>query len=345
MSFLHPHLLLLTLLAPLAAWAAHRLWRRRLGAAEEWASRGLWSRLLAGWQPGRIALSVALVAVGALGAALALAQPRWGTALETVEREGVDVIYVLDASLSMGVTDATPSRLAVAKTLIRRLIRESPGNRLGLVGVQGEGIVLSPLTTDVAVIDLVLDGVEPGSLPVQGTELRHALELLPRLYPPGSERHRAAVILSDGEDHGGGMGTSLQGLAEAGVVVHAVGIGTPEGAPVPLPGAAGAPVVKRRADGSLVISSLREEVLEQITRATGGVYLRATDGARSLRPILAALDSMDTHHLETSTVSTRAERFQWPLALAALGLLLHLALPPFRPVARRRGGAPAEEVP
>lgn len=341
MSFLHPNFLLLTLLAPLAGWGAHRLWRRRLEAAEEWASRGLWSRLLPAWQPGRIGLSVVLVSVGVLGATLALAQPRWGTALETVERNGVDVIYVLDGSLSMGVTDATPSRLAVAKTLIRRLIRETPGNRLGLVGVQGEGIVLSPLTTDVAVIDLVLDGVEPGSLPIQGTELRHALELLPKLYPPGTERHRAAVILSDGEDHGGGMATSLQGMVEAGIVVHAVGIGTPEGAPVPLPGTQ---EVKRKADGSMVISSLREEVLEQVTRATGGVYIRATDGARSLRPILVALDSMDTHHLETSTVSTRAERFQWPLALAALGLLLYLALPPFRPVGRRRGGAPAEEV-
>jgi len=356
MSFLHPNLLLLTLLAPLAGWGVHRLWRRRLEATEAWASRGLWNRLFAGWEPGRLSLSVTLVALGVLGATLALAQPRWGTSRETVEREGVDVVYVLDASLSMGVPDATPSRLAVAKTLIRRLIRETPGNRVALVGAQGDGIVLAPLTTDVAVVDLVLDGVEPGSLPMQGTELRRALDLLPRLYSPGSERHRAAVILSDGEDHGGGLAASLQALAQAGIIIHAVGIGTPEGAPVPLPGAtptsagptgraAPGQAVKRRADGSVVISSLHEEVLEQITRATGGVYLQATDGARSLRPILAALDSMDTHHLETSTVSSRAERFQWPLALAALALLLHLALPPFRPVARGAAGGRAEEVP
>lgn len=360
MSFLHPNLLLLTLLAPVAGWGVHRLWRRRLEATEAWASRGLWNRLLAGWRPGRLAQSAALVALGVLGATLALAQPRWGIARETVERQGVDVVFVLDASLSMGVLDATPSRLEVAKTLIRRLIRETPGNRVALVGAQGDGIVLAPLTTDVAVVDLVLDGVEPGSLPTQGTELRRALDLLPKLFPPESGRHRAAVILSDGEDHGGGLAASLQALVQAGIVVHAVGIGTPEGAPVPVPGATVPPddpagremaagvvgqAVKHRADGSVVISSLHGEVLEQITRATGGVYFQAVDGGRSLRPVLAALGSMDTHHLETSTVSSHAERFQWPLALAALALLLYLALPPFRPVATRAAGGRIEEAP
>ena len=282
---------------------------------------------------------MALFAVAVLGAGLALAQPRWGASEETVRREGLDVVYVVDASLSMGASDVLPSRLDVARTLVRRLIREMPGNRAALVGAEGDGVVLTPLTTDVAVVDLILDGLEPGSLPTPGTQLGHALDRIPELFSPGSGRHRAAVLVSDGEHHGGGLEPSVRPLAEAGVVVHTIGIGTRRGAPVPLgtsaPGAAGGVSeasrgVKRHEDGSPVVSTLHEEVLERIADATGGVYLHAVDGGRSLRPILAALGGMDRRTVETTTVDTRAERFQWPLAAAVMALLLHLALPPFR---------------
>jgi Ca-activated chloride channel family protein len=328
MSFARPELLALAVLAPAAALAAAALWRRRLAAAEAWAARGLWDRLLAGHSPARIAFSVALLALAVLAAALALARPLWGETRERVEREGVDVVVVLDASLSMGAVDVRPSRLAVAETLVRRLVQEIPGHRVALVGAEGEGVVMAPLTTDGAVIDLLLDGIEPGSLPIPGTGLADALDRVPGLFPPGTERHRAAVVVSDGEDHGGGLAEAAARLAEAGVVVHAIGIGTPAGAPVPLPGQPGE--VRRRRDGSVVISRLHEELLDELARATGGVYLRATDPARSLRPVVAALDAMDRRVHDAGWVESRGERFQWPLAAAVAALLGHLALPPFR---------------
>ncbi len=335
MTFARPELLALAVLAPAVALAAAALWRRRLRAAEAWASRGLWDRLLPGHSPGRLALSVGLLAAAVLAVGLALARPRWGETRERVEREGVDVVVVLDASLSMGAQDVRPSRLSVARTLIRRLVQETPGHRVALVGAEGDGVVMAPLTTDGAVIDLLLDGIEPGSLPTPGTRLGSALDRVPGLYPPGTERHRAAVLVSDGEDHGGGLAAAVARLRESGVVVHALGLGTPEGAPVPLPGRPGE--VRRRRDGSVVISRLHEEVLEELVRATGGVYLRATDPARSLRPVVAALDAMDRRAHEVTRVDSRGERFQWPLALAVAALLGHLALPPFRLGRRRRG--------
>lgn len=340
MTFAHPTLLLLALLAPVAALAAAVLWRRRLKAAEAWAARGLWPRLLAGYSGRRLALSVLLLALAVLGAGLALARPRWGESRERVAREGVDVVVVLDASLSMGARDVPSSRLEVAETLVRRLVQSMPGNRVGLVAVAGDGVVMSPLTLDAAVIDLLLDAVEPGSLPSQGTRLADALERVPELFPPGTERHRAAVLLSDGEDHGGGIGEAVARLSEAGVVVHVLGVGSPDGAPVPLPDRPGE--VRRRRDGSVVISRLHPEVLDEIARATGGVYLRALDPARNLRPILAALAKMDTRAHETTGVDTRAERFQWPLGLAAAALLAYLALPAF---GHRTGATPGETRP
>lgn len=349
-TFARPELLALALMAPLVAAAAAVLWRRRLRAAEAWAARPLWGRLLGRFSRRRLALSVTLLSVAVLGAGLALAQPRWGESLQTVERRGVDVVLVLDSSLSMGARDVAPSRLAVAETLVRRLVQAMPGHRVALVAAEGDGVVMAPLTTDAAVIDLLLDGVEPGSLPVPGTRLGDALERLPELYPPGDAsgalsgsasgsgsgagRHRAAILLSDGEDHGGGLDDRIGRVVEAGVVVHAVGIGTPDGAPVPLPGSPGA--VRRRRDGSVVISRLHEEVLESIARGTGGVYLRATDPGRDLGPILSALDSMERRAYETTELETRAERFQWPLGVAVVALLGHLVLSPF--VGKRRTG-------
>ncbi len=334
MTFGAPHFLWLALLAPavaaLAAWA----WRRRLAADAAWASRGLWDRLLADYRPRRLALSVALLALAVLGAALALAQPRWGTSRQKVERQGVDVVFVLDSSLSMGAFDAQPSRLYVAKALVRRMAEAMPGNRVALVQDEGEGMALTPLTLDGAVIDLLLDTVEPGSLPDPGTQIASGLETALKLFGQGSEKHRTIVLLSDGEDWGGGLERAAGRLHDEGVVVHAVGIGTPQGAPVPIPGAAGE--FKHDENGKMVISQLHEEILEGIARATGGAYLRATSAATDPAPILARIESMQKRTLESDTLDTREERFQWPLAAAVLALLLYLAVPPFAASDKRR---------
>jgi Ca-activated chloride channel family protein len=332
MSFADPRLLGLALLAPAVAAAAAWLWRRRLAADAAWAARGLWDRLLDAYRPRRLALSVAALALAVLGTALALARPRWGTGSERVERKGVDVVFVLDSSLSMGAFDVQPSRLYVAKALVRRMAEAMPGNRVALVQDEGEGLVLTPLTLDGAVLDLLLDTVEPGSLPEPGTQLAPGLEAALRLFGQGSQKHRVIVVLSDGEDWGGGIERAAGRLREEGVAVHAVGIGSPQGAPVPIPGAQGE--FKRDENGRVVVSRLHEETLESLTRATGGTYLRATSAAADPAPILARIDSMQKRTLASDTLDTLEERFQWPLALAVAALLLYLAVPPFAPAAR-----------
>ena len=328
MRFANPTFLWLLLLAPLAAAVAGWLWRRRLAADAAWAARGLWDRLLPAYAPRRLALSVASLVLVVLGASLALARPRWGGARQAVERKGVDVVFLVDSSLSMGALDVRPSRLFVAKSLVRRMAREMPGNRVGLVQAEGDGVMLAPLTLDGAVLDLLLDTIDPGSLPTPGTELATGLETSLRLFGEGREKHRALVILSDGEDHGGGLETEISRLNEEGVVVFAFGIGTPEGAPVPIPGAGGE--TKRDADGSIVISRLHEDVLEKLAQATNGSYLRVANAAADPAPILRRIDRLEKRTIESQTVTTEEERFQWPLGFAVLALLLHLAAGPFK---------------
>jgi Ca-activated chloride channel family protein len=333
MTFAEPDLLWLALLAPAAAGAALWLWRRRLAADAAWAARGLWDRLLATYRPGRLALSVAALALAVLGTGLALARPRWGEGEQKVERKGVDVVFLVDSSLSMGARDIVPSRLAAAKVLVRRLAEAMPGNRMGLVQAEGTGLVLAPLTVDGAVIDLLLDTVEPGSMPTPGTELAPGVDAALKLFGEGREKHRALVLLSDGEDFGGGLAAAADRLKEEGVVVYAFGIGTPDGTTVPVPGS-GSPKLDEH--GKVVVSRLHEETLETLTRATGGLYQRATSAGTDPKPIVARIEAMEKRTLESDTVNTREERFQWPAAVAALALLCYLAVSPFAPRAGRR---------
>ncbi len=336
MSFAEPRLLLLLLAAPAAAALAGWAWRSRLRAQSEWAGFGLWRRLGAGDPRRRTALAVVCLTIAILGTALGLARPRWGERTETVERQGVDIVFVLDSSLSMAAPDVSPSRLFAAKALLRRLVEDLPGNRVALVQAEGEGVVMTPLTVDAAVIDLLLDTVAPNSLPTPGTVLGAPLEQAMQLFPPGGKKHRAVILLSDGEDQGGGLENAATKLRDAGVTVHTIGIGTPQGSPIPLLGEPNA--FKRDREGRVVVSRLGEKALEALAEATGGTYLRATTPAADLTPVVTRVRAMEKRSLDSQSVSTLEERFQWPLLAAVGALALLLVARPFPPFGFPSGG-------
>ena len=342
MEFGRPELLWLLLLAPAVGLLAHLAWRKRLAAMTAWAGRGLWNRLLPGFDRRLLILQAVLFALAAAGVAATLAQPRWGASEQQVERQGVDIVFVLDTSLSMATPDVQPSRLWVAQTLIRRLVNDLPGHRVALVQAEGDGVVLIPLTDDTAVIDLLLDAVLPGSLPTPGTEIAPALDRARELFPAEGSKHHVMILLSDGEDHGSALEEAVDALEEAGVVAHAIGVGTREGQPLELPfaaqenqgrGDAGGEVeYKRDETGKIVVSRLVESTLEEISRATDGVYVRATSAAADLSPVVGRIEEMEKRTYGSEVVSTLEERFQWPLALAVGALLLQLTAAPFHRV-------------
>ncbi|MEM7351151.1 MAG: VWA domain-containing protein [Acidobacteriota bacterium] len=337
MDFAAPHWLWPLTALPLLAIAVAFCWRRRLRATAAWAARGLWDRLLPTYHPRRLLLCNALLLLTLAGTVLALARPRWGATEQQIERRGVDLVFVLDTSLSMSSTDLAPSRLWVAQTLIRRLVEALPGHRVALVQAEGDSVVMMPLTSDAGAIELLLDAVQPGSLPVPGTDLETALQRGSDLFPGDSEKHRAMIVLSDGEDHGAGLGSLSGRLREAGVVVHAIGIGTLEGRPLELPrhSAADRLEYKRDKDGQVVVSRLIEEALIDISRDTGGVYLRATGAATDTQALTDSIQSMDRQTYDSEWATLREERFQWPATLSAAALTLLLGLSPFSRSVRR----------
>lgn len=328
MNFAEPRLLALLAAAPVCALLAGWITARRLRAERAWVARGLAGRLRIGGPPRSPWMVGLLLTLALAGAALALARPRWGESEETVERQGVDIVFVVDTSMSMAAGDVPPSRLWLAQSLVRRITQALPGNRVALVQAEGVGVVMAPLTVDAAVIDLLLDAIEPGSLPLPGTQLAPALARAAALFPEGGEKHRALVVLSDGEDHGEGLDRAISDLRSAGIIVHCVGVGTAHGAPVP--DAARPGDFKRDENGQVVVSRLHPETLERIATETGGLYLSATRSNADPEPIVERISKMEGRSLDTSTVNTLAERFQWPLAAAAAAALVLLALSPYR---------------
>ncbi len=335
MDFAAPKLLLVLIAAPGTALLCSFLWRRRRRHVAAWSASGLWNRLLPTYRPTRMTLGTLALTLAVIGLALALARPRWGSVEQTVERTGVDVVFVLDTSLSMATRDVQPSRLWVAQSLVRDMARSFSGERVALVQAEGDGVVMAPLTVDSAVIDLLLDAVAPGSLPTPGTELGPALERGIDLFAEGTEGHRVMIVLSDGEDHGRGLAKATSLAKDAEVVVHAIGVGTPEGLPLELPQAAGKPVeYKTDENGNVVVSRLEERTLESLSRETGGVYIRATSAATRVEAVVDRVSRMTRRSIGEETITALEERFQLPLALAIASLLIYLVLPIF---ARRQG--------
>src|SRR5512134_2999438 len=215
-------LLALPALGGLEAWAAARD-RTRLARI---VARPLWSRVVASRATRFRLPRLVLLLVGAAGMVFALARPQWGIVREKVEREGVDVVLALDTSGSMATPDVAPTRFFLARQALLQLIARLEGDRFALVAFEGEAYPLVPLTLDADALGLFLETVEPGIVPAPGTSLGVGLAKGLDAFVDKERRNKVMVLVSDGEDLEGEVEEAVRRAKEAGVVVHAVGVGT-----------------------------------------------------------------------------------------------------------------------
>lgn len=325
------------LLAAAAAWySARRARSRREGlVAPALAEKaGLLARDR--WTPLAAALAVLVV----LGTGLALARPRWGLVTETVERRGADVAIVLDTSASMRATDVTPSRFVLARQAALSLVEKLPGDRLALVGCEGEAQVLVPLTLDSAAVALFLEALEPGIGTLPGTSLAAGLAAAAELMPPGTSAGRQVVVLSDGEDLEGGVDDAIAKAKAEGIVVHAVFVGAEgRGAPVPEVDLSGRPTGFKSEDGAPVLSRPDPGLLRRLAAATGGSFSVVQPGRTDLDGVAREVDKAARRPLSETVGTNRHERFQLPLGLAVAALAVLLVGPLGFLVRRPRGAA------
>jgi Ca-activated chloride channel family protein len=325
-------------LLPIAAVLAMWLGRRDQRRLASFVARPLWGRVVRRPDARLGALRLAMLLLGAGFVVVALARPQWGIVREKVEREGKDVVLVLDTSGSMATADVAPSRFFLARQALLSLIARLQGDRLALVAFEGEAYPLVPLTLDADALGLFLETVEPGIVPAPGSSLGTGLAKGLDSFVDKDRRNKALVLVSDGEDLAGDVEEAVKRAKEAGVVVFTVGVGTEGGQPVPEVDAEGKVTgYKRDESGNPVVSRLDMSTLDKIARGTGGQSYRVTPADTSLAALAAALEGMEQKSLAREFSYRRKERFQIPLAIGAALLALGLLLP--LPKLRRRSTA------
>jgi Ca-activated chloride channel family protein len=259
---------------------------------------------------------------------VALARPQWGGETVMMKRRGIDVMVALDASNSMLAEDMRPNRLAAAKRAIADLVDRMGGDRLGLIAFAGDAYTVCPLTLDHGTVLLLLESLNPNSVSLPGTNLEEAIRRGRASFVRQERKHKALVIVTDGESTLGDAVREAQQAAEEGVLIYTIGIGSPEGQPIPERDDAGAVTgYKRDRGGQVVNSRLDEATLRKIAEATHGRYFRATAQAVELGAVYDELQSLEKKELEGQLATNYEERYQWPLGCAAALLGIELVVP------------------
>ncbi|MBS3770318.1 MAG: VWA domain-containing protein [Bacteroidales bacterium] len=254
----------------------------------------------------------------------ALANPQFGSRLEKVKREGVEVMIALDVSNSMLAEDIEPNRLERAKRAISKMVDQLSNDKIGLIVFAGDAYVQVPLTTDYSAVKMYLSAINTDIVPRQGTAIGSAVELAIRSFDEESEMDKALIIITDGENHEGDVMKVTREAEEKGITVHAIGMGDPSGSPIPLREENGATVYQKDQQGNAVVSKLNEETLEKIAAQGNGIYIHASNARTGLNELFEEISKMNQQEIESKVYTDYQSRFQYLIAIALIFLFADL---------------------
>ncbi len=308
---------LLPALVGFGVWAH----RRRQRAVEAFAAASLLGELMPEVSRGRQAIKLGLRILVLTLLILAAAGPRWGFQWEDIERKGVDIVLAVDLSRSMLAQDIQPSRLERARREIRDLMDMMQGDRVGLVAFAGMAYVQVPLTLDYGAFEVFLDALDTDLVPMQGTDLGAAIDAAIKAFDPEARSSKAVILITDGEDNEGQGLAAAERAKEQEIRIFTVGVGAEGGAPIPEVEGGG---FKKDRHGQMILSHLDEAGLQKIALVTGGAYVRSVSGDMDLEEIYLQdiRQRMEARTLSSTRQKRWEERFQWPLGVAALLLLM-----------------------
>ena len=320
-QFANPHILYLLLIIPvmIAALMLVTLLRKRNLA--KFGNLELIKSLMPEVSTWRIKSKSALFLLAVTAVIFAAARPQFGSKLREQKSTGIEMMLVVDVSNSMLAEDFAPNRLDRTRYAIDKLFASMNQDRVGMVVFAGESKVQLPITSDYRMARSFTKRLSPELVQVQGIEIGQALTLASLSFSNNRDAGRVIILITDGETHDNTALDAAQRAAEQGIRIYAVGIGTPDGAPVKVNGE----WLKDEKD-EMVVSRLNEELLQQITAATGGGYIRATNAAFGLDEIVREIEKIEQGELTTLSFEEYNEQFQWILAVAAVLLLLESLL-------------------
>jgi Ca-activated chloride channel family protein len=252
---------------------------------------------------------------------IGLARPQIGARLKEQEVKGAEIIIAMDVSNSMLAEDYSPNRLERAKLAVSRLVDKLRDDRIGLVIFAGTSFVQLPVTTDYVSAKMFLNSIDSGSIPIQGTALGDALKTCIRSFSQQSDKSRAVILITDGENHEDDPVAVAKEAADMGIKVFAIGVGSPEGKPIPMNGE-----LLKDKDGEIVVSRLDEAVLQEVAKAGNGAYVRAGNNEFGFNPIIDDLRKLEDEKYNSVVFEEYDEQFMYFLAIALCFFVLEMLI-------------------
>lgn len=295
-----------------------KLRRRRI---RRFGDEELVAGLMPSYAKGRVWVRLTLFSIGFLFFVIGLSRPQIGAKLKEHETRGAEIMIVLDVSNSMLAEDYSPNRLERAKLAISRLVDKLREDRIGLIVFAGNSFVQLPITTDYVSAKMFLNSISTESVPVQGTAIGEAISTAMRSFSPQSEKSRAVIVITDGENHEDDPVEAARIAAEAGARVFTIGVGSPEGKPIPMDGE-----LLKDKEGNIVVTRLDEDVLKEVAAVGNGAYVRAGNNEFGLNPIIDDIRKMEDEKYNSIVFEEYDEQFMYFLGIALFFFVLEMLI-------------------
>lgn len=318
-NFAQAQYLLLLLLIPFFFVVQALVLKIRRSRLRKFGDEALVKQLMPSYSQARTWVRLTLFSVGFFFFVIGLSRPQIGAKLKEHETKGAEIMIVLDVSNSMLAEDYSPNRLERAKLAISRLVDKLREDRIGLVVFAGNSFVQLPITTDYVSAKMFLSSISTESVPVQGTAIGEAINTAMRSFSAQSEKSRAIVVITDGENHEDDPVAAARQAAEMGVRVFTIGVGSPEGKPIPMNGE-----LLKDKNGDIVVTRLDEAVLQEVAEAGDGLYVRAGNSEFGLNPIIDDIRKMEDEKYSSIVFEEFDEQFMYFMAIALFFFVLEM---------------------
>ena len=252
-----------------------------------------------------------------------LARPQMGTKISQEKRVGIETIIALDISNSMLAQDVTPSRLDRSKMMVENLVDHFTNDKIGLIVFAGDAFVQLPITSDYVSAKMFLSNIDPSLIATQGTDIATAIEMGTHSFTQEEGIGKAVIVITDGEDHEGGALEAATAARKKGMRVYVLGVGSPQGAPIPIPGTGD---YMKDNSGNTVMSALNEQMCREIAEAGGGAYIHVQNNSAAQEQLDKELDKLSKKETSTTVYSDFDEQFQAVGIIAVLLLIIEICL-------------------
>lgn len=267
-------------------------------------------------------LKIVLFLLGVTSIIIGIVNPKMGTKMEKVKREGIDIVFAVDISKSMLAEDVAPSRLEKSKQLVSQMINQLGSDRIGIIAYSGNAFPILPMTSDYSVAKMFLQSMNPGMISSQGTSIDQAINLAATFFDKKDKTSKLLVLISDGEDHSDNAESAAEEAKKMGLKIVTIGVGTEKGGPIPLKRNGMVESFQRDKENEVVITKRNAEVLTKIAKSCNGGYVDGNSTKAVLNYVKNVLDNTQRTEFESTQMANYQSQFQWFLAFGFLLLFI-----------------------